>query len=246
MKAFSKKCFIVGIMNIQQLKISNIPALLYGSSSEKIFIYVHGRNGRKEDANGFAEKLTPLGYQVLSFDLPEHGERQSSDYRCNVQNGVSDLRIIYQAIKDSHRIISLFACSLGAYFSLVAYSDIKFKKCMFLSPILDMRKLIENMMAWAKVSEEVLLQKKEINTEFGETLSWEYYAFVKEHPIDVWKSSTSILYAEKDKMTDKLTLDEFSKKFNCNIKIMKNGEHYFHTAEQVDFLNTWINEQEYE
>ncbi len=54
------------------------------------------------------------------------------------------------------------------------------------------------MMGWAKkVSEQELAQKGEIPTDFGETLSWKYLCFVREHPID-WKVPTEILYAEHD------------------------------------------------
>lgn len=59
-------------------KISNIPAVLWGAKSEKIFIAVHGNMSNKEDAviQILAEEANQKGYQVLSFDLPEHGERK--------------------------------------------------------------------------------------------------------------------------------------------------------------------------
>ena len=49
---------------------------------------------QKEEAEGFAEIAIRKGYQVLSFDLPEHGERKNKNYRCTAQNGVLDLQII--------------------------------------------------------------------------------------------------------------------------------------------------------
>ena len=232
-------------MNIQQLMISNIPALLYGNISTKLFIYVHGRYASKEEASNFSEYIIPKGYQVLSFDLPEHGERKKEKYSGTVQNAVSDLREIYKSVKEKYDSISLFACSLGAYFSLIAYSDIKFTKCMFLSPVLDMQKLIENMMKWSNISETQLFKEKEIQATFGEKLSWEYYRYVKEHPVNKWESTTYILYGEKDSLTDRFTLDAFSNKFKARVKVMINGEHYFHTPEQLSFLEIWIREQEY-
>lgn len=39
-----------------------------------------------------AEEVTPLGYQVLSFDLPEHGHRKSEATLCKVENCISDLK----------------------------------------------------------------------------------------------------------------------------------------------------------
>ncbi len=41
------------------------PALLIGEKSEKVFLFVHGLHGRKEEALAFAEIAAPKGYQVL-------------------------------------------------------------------------------------------------------------------------------------------------------------------------------------
>ena len=56
--------------------ISGIPAALYGKRSDKVFLFVHGQFGCKEEAERFAEVTNPLGWQVLAIDLPEHGGRQ--------------------------------------------------------------------------------------------------------------------------------------------------------------------------
>ncbi len=221
-----------------------IPAVLYGEPAEKLFFYVHGRHSRKEEAEGFAEDVVPLGYQVLAFDLPEHGERKGENYPCTVQNGVYDLRTVYEALKGSFRSVSLFACSLGAYFSLVAYSDVAFEKCLLLSPVLDMERLIRNMMRWANVDEAQLRREREIPTPFGETLSWDYYEYVRARPVDRWSSPTSILYGENDNLTERCVLDAFARKFACRVTVMSGGEHYFRTAEQLAFLKNWIREEQ--
>ena len=70
--------------------------------------------------------------------------------------GVRDLQTVHEAVKDSWRTISLFACSLGAYFSLVAFRDAAFRKCLFLSPVLDMERFLRNMMQWTNLTEDRL------------------------------------------------------------------------------------------
>ena len=110
---------------------------------------------------------------------------------------------------------------------------------MLISPIVDMERLVIDMMTWANVSEEELSIKKEIETPFGETLSWEYLSYVRKNPIH-WNIPTGILYAEKDSMTSISTITDFSKKINANITVMSGGEHWFHTKEQMDFLDNWI------
>ncbi len=227
-------------MKKENLTIGNIPALLYGTNSEKLYIAVHGRYGKKEDADDFAAIATKGGFQVISFDLPEHGERKDKEYSCSIQNGIHDLKEVYSFVQNKYKRFSLYASSLGAYFSLSAYQNVKFEKCLFLSPVLDMKQLIQNMMKKANVSEEELREKVKIETSFGETLLWDYYNFVKNNPIEKWDNKTFILYGENDDITEKNVLELFVRKYNCNVEIMKNGEHWFHTPEQLDYLENWI------
>ena len=227
-------------MLTERIRIENIPAIIWGAKSKKVYLFVHGKMSKKEEAVGFAEIAVKNGYQVLSFDLPEHGERINENTPCNVQNGVHDLSIVYEYVNKKWENKSLFASSLGAYFSLVAYKNLYFEKCLFLSPILDMERLIRNMMIWFNVTEPQLQDKKEIPTPMGETLSWDYFEYVKKHPINKWDSKTYIIFGEKDNVTEKAVLDCFVQKYKANVEIVKNGEHYFQTKEQIEALNKWI------
>lgn len=56
------------------IKIDTIPAIVWGPSSDQVYIFVHGKMSKKEDAQGFAEIAIEKGFQVISFDLPQHGE----------------------------------------------------------------------------------------------------------------------------------------------------------------------------
>jgi len=49
------------------------------------------------------------------------------------------------------------------------------------------------------------------------------------------------LYGEKDNLTAYGTIFEFAQRTNSTLSIMKNGEHWFHTEEQMKFLDEWIN-----
>lgn len=227
-------------MEKQLLKIEKIPAIIYGVKSDKIYIYVHGKHSKKEEAENFASIAIPNGYQVISFDLPEHGDRVEEQYECTVQNAVADLKTIYTSLKTEYTHFSLFANSLGAYFSLIAYQDIHFDNTLFLSPILNMERIIQNIMKWSNVTVELLEEKKNVDTAFGEKLSWSYYQYVKNHPVTKWHNQIYILYGENDNLTERFILNSFSEKFNCNVDIMNNGEHYFHTQEQLCYLENWI------
>jgi len=226
----------------QYFKIQGIPAILWGDHSAKVFVAVHGNMSHKEDdvIRILAEKLTQSGYQVLSFDLPQHGERKDDPMPCKVRNCVNDLSVIMEYIKPRWDHISLFACSMGAYFSLLACTDMPFEQCLFLSPVVNMERIIENMMIWFRVSEEELEARKEVTTPIGQILYWDYYCYVKEHPVHSWNQPTVILYGSDDSLCEYDTVSGFSQQFHCGLTVMEHGEHYFHTEEQLNFFRQWI------
>lgn len=230
-------------METKRIKINNIPSIIWGEKSSKVFIAIHGNMSNKEDKviEILANKVTNKGYQLISFDLPEHGERKiDTNYLCKVQNCVNDLKQIIEYAKANYNEINIWACSIGAYFSLLAYKDEDLKQCLFLSPVVNMKIIIENMMLWSNTTEKELNEKQEIKTDFGQTLYWDYYLYVKENPITNWNKKTYILYGNKDNMQNESIIKDFSNEFNCDLTILKNGEHYFHTEEQLNFYSDWL------
>lgn len=231
------------MMKTERINIDGIPSIIWGEKSSKVFIAVHGNMSNKEDEviKILAEKVIGKGYQLLSFDLPEHGERKNDTaYLCKVQNCVKDLKQIIEYAKLNYNEINLWACSMGAYFSLVAYKNEEIKQCLFLSPVVNMKVIIDNMMLWSNTTEEELEEKQEIKIDFGQTLYWDYYKYVKDNPIINWNKKTYILYGNKDNMQNEDIIKNFSNKFNCDLTILENGEHYFHTEEQLKFYKEWL------
>ena len=230
-------------MQIERIKINNIPSIIWGGKSNKVFIAIHGNMSSKEDEviKILADKVINKGYQLLSFDLPEHGERKlDTNYLCKVQNCINDLRLIIDYAKTNYSEINIWACSIGAYFSLLAYKDENIKQCLFLSPVVNMEIIIDNMMKWSNTTERKLKEKQEIRTDFGQTLYWDYYLYVKQNPITQWNKETYILYGDKDNMQDKNVIQKFSNNFNCELTILKSGEHYFHTEKQLNCYKNWL------
>ena len=140
-------------MKEEHILVQEIPAVLYGDSSEKLFLYIHGKMGCKEEAARFAEIVCPKGYQVLSIDLPGHGGRTGEMERFVPWEVVPELQAVYAFAQKRWKKISLYANSIGAYFSLLAVQEAKLEKSLFVSPILDMEKLIRDMMGWAGVTQ---------------------------------------------------------------------------------------------
>ena len=226
-----------------QFMVHHIPVVLHGDSSEKLFLYIHGKMGRKEEAAHLAEIVCPVGYQVLSIDLPGHGERTAEMERFVPWEVVPELRAVYDYAREHWNRVSLYANSIGAYFSLLAFRNVKLEKSLFVSPVMDMEKLIHDMMGWAGVSRDQLRQAGEISTTFGETLSWEDLTYAEGHPITQWDSPTAILYAGKDHLTARETVDTFARRYGCSVTVVENGEHWFHTEEQMAVLDAWLRKE---
>lgn len=225
-------------METEKLLINGIPAIIWGEKSDKVYIHVHGKMSRKEYADGFASIAEEKGYQTLSFDLPGHGERDSSEC-CHINEGKRDLKIIFDFAKSHWHNISLFACSLGAYFSLNTYADYKFDNCLFQSPVVDMHYLINNMMLWFDITEETLKAEKEISTPL-DLMTWDYLEYVKNHPVVKWESPTTILYAEKDNLQSYSVVNHFAEKYNCKLMVSSGSEHPFMEERDFYIVEKWL------
>ena len=107
-------------------------------------------------------------------------------------------------------------------------------RTLLVSPVLSMKSLIERMMKSSGVTPEQLREQNTIGA-----LSWEYYEFACAHEISRWDSETRILCAEHDGIVPITEAEGFSAKFGCDLRVMQNGEHWFHTEEQLRFLRDW-------
>lgn len=226
-------------MKKERIYIGRIPALLWGERQKKAFLYVHGQGGRKEDAENFATIAASDGWQVLSVDLPEHGERTGERDSFDPWHAVPELQETMGYAKSHWKSIELCANSIGAWFSMLSFADEGLERCLFVSPILDMNRLIANMMRQAGVTEERLRRERTIATNFGYALSWEYWSFANSHPITHWNIPTNILYGGKDNLTERDVAERFAERCGCELTVLEDGEHWFHTPEQLNVLNEW-------
>lgn len=229
-------------MKTQKVAIGNIPTIIWGEPSENVYIHVHGKMSSKEYAEQFAVIADKKGYQTLSFDLPEHGERSEvHEYRCDIWNGMHDLTAIANYAFSKWKRVSLYACSLGAYFSLNTYANKPFENCLFQSPIIDMEHMIRQMFAWNGVTEEMLCEKKEIATPF-EPLRWDYFQYVLQHPIQKWDIPTSILYGGRDNLQTHEIIKAFSDRHDCKLTVSKDSEHPFMAQDDFEIVASWLEE----
>jgi len=195
---------------------------------KKAVIYVHGRNGSADEADHY-RRFFDETYDVIGFDykseIPWEAKEEFCDY--------------FNTIGKNYKNVLLIANSIGAYSSLISLSEKNIEKALFISPIVDMEKLILDMMKLADVTEAELKKEQVITLPFSRILSWKYFSYAKDNRI-TWNVPTSILYGEKDHITSLETITSFANKINARITVMPDGEHWFHTREQMEFLDNWI------
>lgn len=226
-------------MKKENIIINGIPAVIWGEKSDKAFIYVHGKMADKECAGAFAAAADKKGWQTVSFDLPEHGGRKKEGKRCDVFNCVPELTEIYEFVRGKWRLLGLSACSIGAYFSLNAYSGIRFEKCLFQSPIADMNYLVNSMLSWFNATEERLEREQEISTPV-DLLTWRSYTYIKENPITVWNTPTAVLYGGRDTLQSRGAIEGFCLRFGCSLTVSENSEHPFMNGSDFPIVEKWL------
>ena len=79
-------------MKIKPFQIGAIPGILYGEPAKQGYLFLHGQMGCKEEAEAFAQVVCPRGVQVLSIDLPAHGERRERDEALLPWTAVPDIQ----------------------------------------------------------------------------------------------------------------------------------------------------------
>ena len=190
-------------------------------------IYIHGKGGSAAESEHY-KSLFPdcevIGLDYQTFTPWETGK---------------EIHIAVEELKSKYENVILIANSIGAFFSMNAGIDDMIQKAYFISPIVDMEKLITNMMQWANVTEQELESEGVIHTDFGEDLSWEYLSYIRSYLV-TWHAPTEILYGSNDLITSLETISDFANKHQATLTVMEGGEHWFHTEDQMQFLDRWI------
>ena len=140
---------------------------------KKAVIYIHGKGG---DAGEAAH------YIPLFSDCDVIGLNYAAQFPWEAKE---EFPLLFDSICQNYKSVEIIANSIGAFFAMNSLSEKKIERAYFISPIVNMERLIGDMMQWANVTEEELQTKKEIETSFGETLSWEYLSYVKKNPV-IW------------------------------------------------------------
>ena len=190
-------------------------------------VYVHGKGGEAAEADRFRPLFANC--EVIGFDY-----RSDTPWDAKIE-----FPPFFDDLKKKFDRVVLLANSIGAYFSICSLTGEQIDRAFFISPVVDMKRLIEDMLAWAGADKANLQARGSIPTSFGETLSWDYYTYVCDHPA-VWRVPTEILFGGRDALIPRETVEAFAKSTGAGLTIWEPGEHWFHTGAQLRFLDDWL------
>lgn len=135
-------------------------------------LYIHGKGGNAKESEHY-KPLFP-DYEVTGLDYQTFSPWETG----------MEIHVAVEELKRKYENVILIDSSIGAFFCMHAGIDDMIQKAYFISPIVDMEKLITDMMKWSNVTESELESEGIIHTDFGEDLSWKYLCYVRNHPIE--------------------------------------------------------------
>ena len=197
------------------------------SKQKEAVLFLHGLGGSTQEAAHYR----PLFADADVIGLAYHGITPW-ETGAEIKEAVLTLCERYEAV-------DLIGYSLGAFLAMHAGIDARIRRAYFISPVADMEQLILMLMAQDGVTEAELREKGATPGSFGLVHSWEYMCWVRAHPVE-WHAPTAILYAEHDDLTPYETIRAFARAHNASLTVMPGGEHWFHTEEQMRFLDDWL------
>jgi pimeloyl-ACP methyl ester carboxylesterase len=197
------------------------------NQKRKAVLFLHGLGGSAQEA----EHYRPLFADSDVIGLDYHGITPWDAGR--------EIGEAVRSLCERYERVSVIGYSLGAFLSLYAGIDAQIERAYFISPVVDMERLILTLMAQDGVTEEALKAQGTVPGSFGLVHSWDYLCYVREHPVE-WRVPTAILYAEHDNLTPYETIKAFAAAHNARLTVMQNGEHWFHTEEQMRFVDDWL------
>jgi len=222
----------------QEVDLGGLPALVWGKPATKVYLYIHGEDGNREDAEDFARVAETKGIQTLSVDLPGCGKRRDEKKRRDVWSGMETVTLAADYAFAHWKRVGLLAGSIGAYYCLQAFPERKFERAILQSPILDLEWLVRKIFNWFDTDVKELKSKGDLPTPV-ETLTPEYWQYVQEHPLTKWSSPTWVLHAGKDQLQSTELVVSCCRRFQWTVAVCLTSDHNFRGEADKKPLEIW-------
>lgn len=210
-------------MTIEYLDIGGIPAKLYRADSAMgTVLAVHGFAGSKESAaiEGLAKLVCGKGLNVITYDLPAHGERSEPTAQLNAEHCIGEIFAVEQYIrKNFGGDMYAFATSFGAMCLLfrLEQADDSFRRIVLRVPAVNMS---TSLVKIAAMTDRAFSMEKAREQGFVIRMSKEYripYSFYERllrchclRESGKWNDSRIMtVYAELDELVDVADTKEF-------------------------------------
>lgn len=142
-----------------RLRAGGFPAIVWGRESESVYIYVHGRSAGEEEAETLARhaRRKRSGDQLRPAGPWRKRRGKLSLLRAKRSRGTAR----HPGLRETTVAAPLpVRQQPGRVLQLLAYQGERFERCLFLSPIVDLERLIRGMMARLAVDEDALREEE--------------------------------------------------------------------------------------
>ncbi len=225
-------------MIIQHFFISKIPALLYGEPSDRVFLYLHGQCGCKEDAERFAQAACQNQWQVASVAFPGYGERSQEQAVWEPEEILSELQDVMHELSEKWSKVALAACGLGAWFSLIAFANQPLQKILLISPILDLHSLAGAQKKSSQITGDFL------PSDILQSLPDSFWEFAKKYAaLPTPHAPTALIFGRQDSLTSFDAVESFVSKTHAKLTVLEEAGHRLSTPMELLLLDLWIQEQ---
>ena len=145
----------------------------------------------------------------------------------------------FNSIYRKYKTVEVIANSIGAYFAINALSNQQIEEAYFISPVVDMERLIADMMIWANVTEDELKEKKKFRQPLRDPFMG-LSLLCKRKSYYIGKSQRTFCMVKKIILPLMERYLNLYRGTNSTLSIMKMESIGFHTDEQMKFLDEWI------
>ncbi|QLQ16700.1 MAG: alpha/beta hydrolase [Micropruina sp.] len=225
----------------QVVSLGSLRPTLWGDSAGGLVVTAHGKQSHQGDADVRAAVTHAVarGEQALTWDLPGHGARPGTPADCRITDAATKLSEIWDWASNNFDSLTVFATSMGAYLTLVTAPQDRLDRAEFLSTVVDMKGLVEGLMAAVGVSGDELRARGRVETP-DEPLEWDQFDFTTTHQVGQWKVPTRILRGEEDDVVAEQSIRHFCARLGADLTVVPGAAHYFHTPADLAALDRWL------
>ena len=207
-------------------KINRQP--LAKKDTKRAIVYIHGLHGSYEEAKNYA--FLNDQFDVIGLDYQDGNPWEVGPL----------LKEKFVELIKPYDEVFIIANSIGAFYACEYLFDCHIERAFFISPIVSMFQNIVDLMMMYDIKDSELRDSQFIELDDGTVLSYDFYQHVANEE-NKWNVPTDILYGAYDEIVYSGSMLEFLENHpSARLTVKSEGEHYFETEEDQEFIKNWI------